>query len=197
MRAYHHTYGLATTMSNCSNNYGPFQFPEKLIPLLIVKLLEGEELPIYGDGLNIRDWLHVEDHCRGIDRVLEAGAIGQTYNIGTDNELTNIVLVRELCKLMDRLFKEDGSLAERFPSAPPTNNAKCETAITYVTDRPGHDRRYAIDNRRITNELGFQIAVSFEQGLESTVRWYLDHEPWWRAVMDESYRDWIDQQYSD
>ena len=197
VRAYHHTYGLATTMSNCSNNYGPYQFPEKLIPLLIVKLLEGEPLPIYGDGLNIRDWLHVEDHCRGIDRVLEAGALGQTYNIGTDNELTNLDLVQALCGLMDRLFQQDASLAERFPAAPPANGERCETAITYVTDRPGHDRRYAIDNRRITNELGFQIAISFEEGLESTVRWYVDHEPWWRSVMDESYRDWIDQQYSD
>jgi dTDP-glucose 4,6-dehydratase len=195
VRAYHHTYGLATTISNCSNNYGPYQFPEKLIPLLIVNLLEGKSLPIYGDGLNIRDWLHVEDHCRGIDRVLQAGAVGQTYNIGTENELTNLDLVRTLCGLIDRLFEQDSDLAKRFPAAPPAKNERCETAITYVTDRPGHDRRYAIDNRRIARELGYRVEITFEQGLESTVRWFLDHEPWWRAIMDESYRDWIDQQY--
>ena len=197
VRAYHHTYGLATTMSNCSNNYGPFQFPAKLIPLLIVNLLEGKPLPIYGDGLNVRDWLHVEDHCRGIERVLEAGRVGQTYNIGTENELTNLDLVGALCELMDRLFEQDPGLAERFPAALPANSQKCVSAITYVTDRPGHDRRYAIDNRRITAELGFRVDIAFAEGLESTVRWYLDHESWWRSVMDDSYRDWIDQHYSD
>jgi dTDP-glucose 4,6-dehydratase len=195
VRAYHHTYGLATTISNCSNNYGPYQFPEKLIPLLIVNLLAGKSLPIYGDGLNIRDWLHVDDHCRGIDCVLHAGEVGQTYNIGTENELTNLDLVRTLCGLMDRLFEQDSDLAKRFPAAPPANNERCDTAITYVTDRPGHDRRYAIDNRRIARELGYRVEITFEQGLKSTVRWFLDHEPWWRAIMDESYRDWIDQQY--
>ena len=196
VRAYHHTYGLSTTMSNCSNNYGPYQFPEKLIPLLIVNLLEGRPLPIYGDGLNVRDWLHVEDHCRGIDLVLKAGKPGHTYNIGTDNELTNIDLVRRLCALVDRLFEADHELAARFPSAPPARSEKCETQIHFVTDRPGHDWRYGIDADRIRRELGFRPAISFDQGLESTVRWYLDHESWWRAVMDESYRAWIARHYS-
>lgn len=195
VRAYQHTYGLTTSMSNCSNNYGPFQFPEKLIPLLIVNLLEGRDLPIYGDGLNVRDWLFVDDHCRGIDRVLTAGAPGRTYNIGTDHELTNLELVRELCRLMDRRFAEDPQLGERFPAAPPVGGETCASAITFVKDRPGHDRRYAIDKTRITDELGFEPQTRFADGLDTTLRWYLANEAWWRAVMDESYRDWVDLQY--
>jgi len=197
VRAYHHTYGLVTSMSNCSNNYGPFQFPEKLIPLLIVNLLEGKPLPIYGDGLNVRDWLFVEDHCQGIDLVLTTGTPGRTYNIGTDNELTNLDLVQTLCGLLDRFFAEDASLLERFPSAPPVDSRECSSAITFVKDRLGHDRRYAIDKSRITDELGFQPRMTFEDGLESTVRWYLENETWWRAVMDETYREWVDLNYGD
>ncbi len=196
VRAYQETYGLVTSMSNCSNNYGPYQFPEKLIPLLIVNLLEGKPLPIYGDGLNIRDWLYVEDHCLGIELVLTQGRPGRTYNVGTDNELTNLDLVHALCDLMDSLFAEDPQLAERFPQAAPAQGNSCSSTITFVQDRPGHDRRYAIDKSRINDELGYETQVSFQEGLRSTVRWYLDNEPWWRSVMDESYRDWVDQHYS-
>lgn len=197
VRAYQHTYGLVTSISNCSNNYGPLQFPEKLIPLLIVNLLEGKPLPIYGDGLNVRDWLFVEDHCQGIDLVLKEGVPGRTYNIGTNNELTNLDLVETLCGLLDELFAAEPRLHERFPTAPPAADDKCASAITFVKDRPGHDRRYAIDMARITDELGFQPRITFEEGLRSTVRWYLDNEEWWRSVMDESYRDWVDHHYSD
>ncbi|MGB6336882.1 MAG: GDP-mannose 4,6-dehydratase, partial [Thermoanaerobaculia bacterium] len=195
IRAYHHTYGLQTTISNCSNNYGPYQFPEKLIPLCIVCLLEGRELPIYGDGLQIRDWLHVDDHCRGIDRILEKGQPGETYNIGTHNEQTNIDLVRTLCHILDHHFAEDPSLAKRYPLAPPAQGQTCVSRMTFVKDRPGHDRRYAIDATRITQELGFGSMVPFEAGLEQTLRWYLNNESWWRGVMDESYREWITKQY--
>ena len=195
VRAYHHTYGLETTISNCSNNYGPYQFPEKLIPLCIVCLLEGRELPIYGDGLQIRDWLHVDDHCRGIDRILEQGQVGETYNIGTHNEQTNIDLVHTLCHILDHQFAEDPSLGKRYPEAPPAQGQTCISRIAFVKDRPGHDRRYAIDATRITRELGFGSMVPFEAGLEQTLRWYLTNEPWWRGVMDESYSEWIAEQY--
>jgi dTDP-glucose 4,6-dehydratase len=195
VHAYHHTYGIETTISNCSNNYGPYQFPEKLIPLCIVCLLEGKELPIYGDGLQIRDWLHVDDHCRGIDRVLEKGQPGETYNIGTHNEQTNIDLVHTLCHILDHHFAEDPSLAKQYPLAPPAQGQTCVSRIASVKDRLGHDRRYAIDATRITQELGFSSKVPFEAGLEQTLRWYLTNEPWWRAVMDESYSEWIAKQY--
>ncbi len=195
VRAYHHTYGLATSISNCSNNYGPYQFPEKLIPLLIVNLLRGEPLPIYGDGRNVRDWLHVEDHCRGIDLVLASGPIGRTFNIGASNELTNLELVESLCRLVDRSFSADPELAQRFPDAAPARDRASESLITFVEDRPGHDLRYAIDSRRIREELGYRPVIDLEDGLSTTLDWYLDHEDWWRAVMDQSYRDWIDQQY--
>jgi len=197
VRSYQHTYGLATTMTNCSNNYGPYQFPEKLIPLLTVNLLAGKPLPIYGDGLNVRDWLYVDDHCRGIDQVLQNGSIGRTYNIGAENELTNLDLVHRLCGLMDRLFEEDDTLPDRYPAAPPSQGKKCGSSITHVRDRLGHDRRYAIDNTRIASELGYRSSVTFDQGLEKTIRWYLDNEEWWRSVMDESYRNWIDLNYGD
>lgn len=195
VRAYHHTYGLETTISNCSNNYGPYQFPEKLLPLCIVNLLEGKSLPIYGDGRNVRDWLHVEDHCRGIELVLRDGRPGRTYNVGTDNQLANLDLVQRLCELVDRLFGEQPGLRDRFPSAPPVLGRRSASRIEFVRDRPGHDRRYAIDARRLREELGFRAAVPFERGLQATVRWYLEHEDWWRGVMDDSYRGWIDQHY--
>ena len=161
---------------------------------MIVNVLAGEPLPIYGDGLNVRDWLHVADHCRGIAHVLEAGSVGETYNIGGDNEWTNIDLVRTLCALMDEAFAADDALATRFPESPA---ARGESAglITFVTDRKGHDRRYAIDGNKIARELGFRAETTFEEGLRSTIRWYLDHEAWWRAVMDGSYREWVATNY--
>ena len=195
VRAYQHTYGLPTTISNCSNNYGPYQFPEKLIPLCIVNLLTGRPLPIYGDGRNVRDWLHVDDHCRGIEAILRQGRFGETYNIGSHNEQTNLDLVRSLCRSMDRTFADHAELADRFSEAPPAQGRTCEESIAFVTDRPGHDRRYAIDSSRLERELGFESAVALGQGMDSTVRWYLDNEPWWRAVMDESYREWVSDQY--
>lgn len=194
VRAYHHTYGLEVTTSNCSNNYGPYQFPEKLIPLMIVNLLEGRSLPVYGDGSNVRDWLHVEDHCVGIERVLEAGRPGETYNLGGGNEWRNLDLVRALCDAVDEAFTADDELAERFPEALAVRGESRE-AITFVKDRPGHDRRYAIDGRKAEAELGFRATIGFREGLRATVRWYLDNENWWRAVMDGSYRDWVATQY--
>lgn len=193
VRAYHHTYGLETTTSNCSNNYGPYQFPEKLIPLLIVNLLEGRPLPVYGDGSNVRDWLHVHDHCAGIDRVLEDGQPGATYNLGGGNEWRNLDLVKLLCGVVDEAF-EGSDLAARFPKAFATRG-RSDEAITFVKDRPGHDRRYAIDGSRAADELGFRATTEFAVGLRDTVRWYLDNEDWWRAVMDGSYRDWVATQY--
>lgn len=195
VRAYHHTYGLSTTTSNCSNNYGPFHFPEKLIPLIIVNLLDGKPLPVYGDGLNIRDWLYVEDHCRGIERVLLAGSPGETYNIGGHNEWTNIAIVRHLCGLVDQAFAADPALARRFPNAPATRGRSSDSLITFVKDRPGHDRRYAVDAGKVGSELGFAPQESFETGIAKTLKWYLTNEPWWRAVMDGSYADWVAKQY--
>jgi dTDP-glucose 4,6-dehydratase len=197
VRAYHHTYGLPVTTSNCSNNYGPFQFPEKLIPLMLVNMLEGKRLPLYGDGLNVRDWLYVEDHCRAIERVIEAGRVGETYNVGGRNEWTNIDIVRLLCGMVDQAFAEDTGLARRFPRSPAAGGRSSEELITFVKDRPGHDRRYAIDATKIERELNFFPEESFESGISKTLRWYLDHEPWWRSVMDGSYREWMRRQYSD
>ncbi|NNF51529.1 MAG: dTDP-glucose 4,6-dehydratase [Gammaproteobacteria bacterium] len=195
VRAYHHTYGLQVSTSNCSNNYGPFHFPEKLIPLMIVNALTGKPLPIYGDGSNIRDWLYVEDHCRGIELVLEKGVIGETYNIGGRNEWRNIEIVREICLLIDKAFATDPGLAKRFPDAPAAAGETTSSLITMVKDRPGHDWRYAVDTTRITDELGFAPAESFESGLKKTIAWMFENETWWRAVMDGSYRAWIDSQY--
>lgn len=195
VRAYQHTYGLPTTISNCSNNYGPYQFPEKLIPLCIVNLLTGKRLPIYGDGQNVRDWLHVEDHCRGIELILTEGHLGETYNIGSRNEQANLDLVRQLCRSLDKLFGLRPELRDRFPDSPPARGRPCEESIDFVTDRLGHDRRYAIDSSRLEQELGFGSSIPFEKGMESTVLWFLDNQPWWRAVMDESYREWMTDQY--
>jgi dTDP-glucose 4,6-dehydratase len=175
VRAFHHTYGLPVLTTNCSNNYGPFQFPEKLIPLIIQKALAGEPLPVYGDGRNVRDWLFVADHCAAIRRVLEAGRVGETYNVGGDAERENIHVVKTLCALLD----------QRRPRA---DGKPRESQITYVKDRPGHDRRYAIDASKIQGELGWKPAVSFEQGIAATVDWYLAHGDWVRRVLDGSYR---------
>jgi dTDP-glucose 4,6-dehydratase len=175
VRAFHHTYGLPTLTTNCSNNYGPFQFPEKLIPLIIQRALAGEPLPVYGDGRNVRDWLYVKDHCAAIRRVLEAGRAGETYNVGGNAERENIAVVRTLCALLDaRQPRSDGKPRE--------------TQIAYVADRPGHDRRYAIDAGKIERELGWRPAVSFEQGMAATVDWYLANRDWTGRVLDGSYR---------
>ena len=175
VRAFHHTYGLPTVTTNCSNNYGPHQFPEKLIPLIIQKALSGAALPIYGDGRNIRDWLYVTDHCTAIVKVLEAGRAGETYNVGGDAERENITVVKAICLVLDaKQPRSDGkSYAEQ---------------MTFVKDRPGHDRRYAIDASKIKTELGWQATLSFEQGIEKTIDWYLNHQDWVQRVLDGSYR---------
>jgi len=182
VRAYHETYGLPVLVTNCSNNYGPFQFPEKLIPLVINNALAGKPLPIYGDGRQVRDWLHVADHCTAIRRVLEAASPGATYNIGGDNQMPNIEVVRMICALLDA----------RHPRGDGNSYAG---QITFVTDRPGHDRRYAIDARRIAAELGWRPAVRFAEGLAATVDWYLDNRSWVADVTSGAYRDWIARQY--
>jgi len=184
VRAYHHTYGLPVLTTNCSNNYGPFHFPEKLIPLVIVNALAGKPLPVYGDGMQIRDWLYVKDHCSAIRRVLEAGRVGETYNIGGWNEKPNIEIVKTVCALLDELRpRADGKLYSE--------------QITYVKDRPGHDRRYAIDACKLEGELGWRPAETFETGIRKTVQWYLDHPDWVAHVQSGAYRDWIGKQYGD
>jgi dTDP-glucose 4,6-dehydratase len=175
VRAFHHTYGLPTLTTNCSNNYGPYQFPEKLIPLVIQKAMKGEALPVYGDGMNIRDWLFVGDHCSAIRRVLEAGRVGETYNVGGDAERTNIAVVRTICALLD-------------VKSPLASGRSHESLISFVKDRPGHDRRYAIDADKLKRELSWQPVQSFESGIEQTVDWYLSHQPWVQQVLDGSYR---------
>ena len=184
VRAWHHTYGLPVLTTNCSNNYGPYHFPEKLIPLTITNALAGKPLPIYGDGLQVRDWLYVGDHCSGIRRVLEAGTIGETYNIGGWNEQTNISIVQRICALLD----------ERRPRADGTSYA---TQITHVKDRPGHDRRYAIDARKIEQQLGWRPAETFETGIRKTVDWYLENAEWVTQVQSGAYRDWVNKQYGE
>jgi dTDP-glucose 4,6-dehydratase len=195
VRAYHHTYGLEATITNCSNNYGPYQFPEKLIPLFLVNCLLGNNLPIYGDGMNVRDWLHVEDHCRGIELVLTKGVPGETYNIGGGEELPNSAVIDLVCAGVDEAFAQDEMLARRFPQAPAARGEKSATLKAYVSDRLGHDRRYAIDHRKITETLGYECSRNFEHGLSETLSWYLENENWWRSVMDGSYREWIGRNY--
>ena len=182
VRAYHHTYGLPVLTTNCSNNYGPLHFPEKLIPLMIVNALAGKALPVYGDGQQIRDWLYVTDHCSAIRRVLDAGRVGETYNIGGWNEMPNLAIVHRVCALLDELR--------------PRADAKPYAAqISFVSDRPGHDRRYAIDARKIEQELGWKPAETFETGIRTTVQWYLDHQEWVANVQSGGYRDWVARQY--
>jgi dTDP-glucose 4,6-dehydratase len=183
VRAYQHTYGLQATTSNCSNNYGPYHFPEKLIPLCLTRILDGGQLPIYGDGSNIRDWLYVEDHARGIALILESDVAGETYNIGGHNEWANIDIVKALCRLMDDQFAQHPQLAERFPNAPQSRGVSAESLIEFVTDRAGHDWRYAIDATKIERDLGFRPRETFETGLAKTVAWYLDNESWWRPLL--------------
>jgi dTDP-glucose 4,6-dehydratase len=183
VRAYHHTYGLPVLTTNCSNNYGPYHFPEKLIPLMIVNALAGKALPVYGDGQQIRDWLYVKDHCSAIRRVLEAGRLGETYNVGGWNEKANIDIVHTVCALLDEL-------------RPRADSKPYQDQITYVTDRPGHDRRYAIDARKLERELGWKPAETFESGIRKTVQWYLDHPDWVAHVQSGAYRDWLQKQYA-
>lgn len=182
-RAWHHTYGLPVITTNCSNNYGPYQFPEKLIPLMIHNALEGRSLPIYGDGLQIRDWLYVDDHCAAIRVVLDAGRPGDTYNIGGENENANINVVHAICDLLEE-------------ESPRADGRNYRDQITFVTDRLGHDRRYAIDATKIRNELGWQPSESFESGLRKTIRWYIANKAWTARVISGSYRDWIQTNYS-
>lgn len=182
-RAYYHTYGMPTIITNCSNNYGSYHFPEKLIPLMCINMLLGKPLPVYGDGQNIRDWLYVIDHCQALDVVINKGKPGETYNIGGNNEVKNLDLVKTLCKLMDEL-------AIGLPVKP------CEKLITFVKDRPGHDRRYAIDATKIKTELGWQPSVTVEEGLRRTVEWYLNNRDWWEPLLSEEYQAYYRQVYS-
>ena len=195
VRVYGTTYGLPITISNCSNNYGPFHFPEKLIPLMIINALRGEALPVYGRGENIRDWLYVNDHCVAIEKILLVGKPGETYNVGGDNEIVNLDLVRRICAILDEMFKEDESLRERFSDSPASRGLKCESLITFVKDRPGHDHRYAIDQTKIREQLNFEPSVDFETGLADTIRWYLANEEWWKAILSGAHRDWIKKHY--
>lgn len=197
VRTWHHSYGLQVTTSNCSNNYGPYQFPEKLIPLFLLNALHGRPLPIYGDGQQVRDWLHVEDHCRGIEAVLTHGQPGETYCIGGGAELPNLQVIDTLCTAIDNAFATDPSLARRFPDAPAAKGQPSASLKRFVADRPGHDRRYAIDCTRARTELGYAPAQDFAAGFAATLHWYLANEGWWRQVMDGSYRDWLTRNYSE
>jgi dTDP-glucose 4,6-dehydratase len=188
VRAYHHTYGLNVTTSNCSNNYGPYQFPEKLIPLCLLNILAGKPLPIYGDGKQVRDWLYVDDHSRGIDLIMDKGRFGETYNIGGNNEWANIDVVTLLCQLLDEQFAANPELKDRFVDSPCARGEKADSLITFVADRPGHDTRYAIDASKVMAELGYLPDEDFNSGLNKTVQWYLANEAWWRAIQDGSYR---------
>jgi dTDP-glucose 4,6-dehydratase len=184
VRAYHHTYGLPVLTTNCSNNYGPYHFPEKLIPLMIVNALAGKPLPVYGDGQQVRDWLFVKDHCSAIRRVLEAGKPGEVYNVGGWNEKPNIEIVQRVCALLDEM-------------SPRADGKGYLEQVTYVTDRPGHDRRYAIDAGKIERELGWKPAETFETGIRKTVAWYLEHRAWVENVLSGSYRDWLEKNYGE
>jgi dTDP-glucose 4,6-dehydratase len=187
VRAWHHTYGLPVITTNCSNNYGPYHFPEKLIPLVILNALAGKPLPIYGDGQQIRDWLYVKDHCSAIRRVLEAGQLGETYNIGGWNEKPNLDIVNTICSILDQLRPKAGGTGVEN---------KYASQITFVKDRPGHDRRYAIDASKLERELGWKPAETFETGIQKTVQWYLDNQEWIDGVLSGSYRDWVKKQYN-
>ncbi|MBE2204138.1 MAG: dTDP-glucose 4,6-dehydratase [Chthoniobacterales bacterium] len=197
VRAWHHTYGLPVTITNCSNNYGPYHFPEKLIPLMLVNILHGRPLPVYGDGMNVRDWLYVTDHCRGIEGAIRHGTPGEVYNIGGNNERPNKEIIRTLCTLIVEEFAAHPDLARRFPACPAADGRDPFGLVTHVTDRPGHDRRYAINAEKARRELGYEPKESLASGLKKTVRWYLENETWWKAVMDGSYQNWIASHYGD
>jgi dTDP-glucose 4,6-dehydratase len=195
VRAYHETYGLQTTITNCSNNYGPYQFPEKLIPLLIINILLGKPLPVYGDGRQIRDWLHVEDHCRGIALALTKGMAGEVYNIGGNSETANIDIVRTLCRLVDGHLAAHPELQTAFPGSPASTGGSAEQLITHVRDRPGHDRRYAIDYRKAERQLEYAPGRQLAQGLLETLDWYLNNPGWWRPLLGRDYSEWIERNY--
>ena len=183
VRAYHHTYGLPALTTNCSNNYGPYQFPEKLIPLIILNARSGKPLPVYGDGQNVRDWLFVQDHCAAIRKVLPLGKAGETYNVGGHSEKKNIEVVETICSILDEFCPNDARVPHR-------------KMIAYVKDRPGHDRRYAIDARKIERETGWKPSETFESGIRKTIQWYLDNQEWVKEVTSGGYRNWIATQYS-
>jgi dTDP-glucose 4,6-dehydratase len=183
VRAYYHTYGLPTLTTNCSNNYGPYQFPEKLIPLVVLHAMKGKPIPVYGDGKNVRDWLYVEDHCDAIQSVIANGRVGETYNIGGNNEKQNLEIVQTICAILDELRPNDAVVPH-------------QKLVTYVQDRPGHDRRYAIDSRKIQAKMGWRPKETFESGIRKTIEWYLANEEWIEAVTSGSYRQWMAKQYS-
>lgn len=191
VRAWNRTFNLKVTISNCSNNYGPYQYPEKLIPLTILNILHGKSIPVYGKGENIRDWLYVTDHCRGIDLILQKGIPGQTYNIGSLSELSNLELVKLICSTADQISRNVPEFTERFPNCPAAKGRQCDTLINFVADRPGHDLRYAMDIRKINDLLGFEPEESLQSGIAKTICWYLDNEDWWRSIIDNSYQDWL------
>ena len=195
VRAYHETYGLDTTVTNCSNNYGPYQFPEKLIPLLIINILMGKPLPVYGDGHQIRDWLHTHDHCRAISLALTRGKPGEVYNIGGNSETANIDIVRILCALVDEHLAAHPELLKAFPDSPAAQGGRAENLITHVRDRLGHDRRYAIDYRKAERELGYSPVRELAQGLRETILWYIGDVAWWRALLGRDYSAWIEKNY--
>jgi dTDP-glucose 4,6-dehydratase len=196
VRAYHETYGLSTTITNCSNNYGPYQFPEKLIPLSIINILLGKTLPVYGDGLQIRDWLHVADHCEAIALALSKGSSGEVYNIGGNSETANIDIVGSLCELVDSRFATQPELKKKFPAAPASTGKPAAQLIAHVRDRPGHDRRYAINCAKAKRDLGYAPVKTLKSGLSATVDWYLDNTQWWLGLLGASYSDWIRKNYS-
>jgi len=195
VRAYHETFGLDTTVTNCSNNYGPYQFPEKLIPLTMVNILLGKPLPVYGDGLQVRDWLHVEDHCVAIALALKHGKAGEVYNVGGNSETTNIEIVRTLCALVDDALAGDPALRASFPDSPIVGGKRALDLITHVRDRLGHDRRYAIDYSKAQSELGYAPARDLAKGLRATVDWYFANTRWWQALLGRDYADWVEKNY--
>src|ERR1700723_2051682 len=195
VRAYHETYGLNTTVTNCSNNYGPYHFPEKLIPLTIVNILLGRPLPVYGDGLQVRDWLHVQDHCMAIGLALTRGRSGEVYNVGGNSETANIDIVRTLCRLVDQSIQARADLRAAFPASPAVQAGRAADLITHVRDRLGHDRRYAIDYTKAKNELGYAPARDLASGLSATLEWYLANTGWWKALLGRDYADWVEKNY--
>ena len=195
VRAYHETYGLDTTVTNCSNNYGPYQFPEKLIPLTFINILLGKPLPVYGDGLQVRDWLHVADHCRAIDLALTRGKPGEVYNVGGNSETTNIEIVRTLCAIVDEHCAAHPDMRKAFPDSPALNGRASAELITHVRDRLGHDRRYAINYSKAARELGYAPARTLPGGMRATVDWYLDNAGWWQALLGRDYADWVEKNY--
>jgi dTDP-glucose 4,6-dehydratase len=195
VRAYHETFGLHTTVTNCSNNYGPYHFPEKLIPLTIVNILLGKPLPVYGDGLQVRDWLHVQDHCVAIDLALSRGKAGEVYNIGGNGETTNLNIVHNLCDSIDARLLAHPEYRAVFGASPAYNGGRARDLITHVRDRPGHDRRYAIDYGKAARDLGYAPGRTLKAGLASTIEWYLSHQPWWQALLGRDYEAWLRLNY--